>query len=205
MHKRSLVALTLLTIVLAAVLLPSTVSAQTDTTSKQAFGHINLSAGLIYNNGDVKPAARIGVAVLDGRAKAFLDSAWANILEKTPPKKQKHLKAFADNDPMRSALNVFYGMLDESSYDKTSAETSDRWRVRLLRTSIRWGTTGFDGKVVLDSIPPGSYFVFAEITTTHTSAFAGRVMTLDDPHFWFVPITVVVGAQELVLDNDSLW
>jgi len=167
-------------------------------TEEQTFGRINVSAGIIYTNGDVKPAARIAMYLLDERARGYLERVGNAI----PPKDLKRLR-FGGTEPAGWALSGFRQCVRFERYNKKDAACAETVRESLLSCAIAATRTGFDGKAVLDSLPPAKYYVFAEITTQKVNRISGRFM--DDPHFWFASVVVRGGPQELVLDNNSLW
>jgi hypothetical protein len=149
-------------------------------------GKIELEAGLIFNNGDVKPV---------GRATFY-------VLKENPEKivlTQEHLDMY--NQDLSS---LGFGS-EKQSLDKWSmygavlymdGRLTPTYAVAvknaLDKASVASSSTGFDGKATLEDIPVGDYYLF------------GYYKIGKETTYWNVPVSVKAGTNKVILDNNNM-
>lgn len=146
-------------------------------------GSVDLEAGLVFNSGDVKPV---------GRATFYLLKEDASKIVLT----QSHLDAhnvdigrFGRTETLDKWSMYGAVLYMDGSLSPTFALAAKK---ALDAASVGQTTTGFDGKATFQNVPVGDYFLFGYYKF-------GKQTT-----YWSLPVTVKVGANKVVLDNDNM-
>lgn len=160
-------------------------------------------------SGDSKPMARLSVWLLSGDISDTLEATNARLLQEADlsrlkPFQREHFDVYTRHTS--PYISYVKGMSLGADFLKQELQQPDVFGYEPLLEDgctragrafvnshlVKEGVTGFDGKVSLAGIVPGRYFLHA---FTH----------LGDEHLvWSVPVEVVAGAQQVMLENANL-
>jgi hypothetical protein len=153
-------------------------------TTIKAKGTIELEAGLLFNSGDTKPVVR----------------ATFYLLKENPEKivvTQENLDIYNKDRAGSSIIGretlSGFGLLGAAlAMDGQLAPNFAIAAKKSLQTSsTASGTTGFDGKATMTSVPTGDYYLFGYYR------FGGQTI------YWNIPVSVKTGVNKIVLDNNN--
>lgn len=142
---------------------------------------LSVEAGLIYKSGDVKPAARVKLYLLDDDLGSILHAANIPLpksfgaSEKSPQQQMIYVYAFA----------VKFRDLPEFAafYDKAAKE--------IEKHAIASNSTDFSGKAAFESLPPKTYYLMG-------GSQAGQSVVV-----WNLKIELKNGKNSVTLDNNN--
>lgn len=139
---------------------------------------LSIEAALIYQSGDVKPAARTAFYLLDESPLDILTAA-----------KVQPVQGVGDSNPQtRILFNL--ARLQSARCDDCPRFAADVQKAIAPHT-VKAIATGFDGKGVFDSVKPGTYHLYGSWSVGENSVL------------WISKIELKVGATNIKLDQNN--
>jgi hypothetical protein len=152
-------------------------------TTIKANGTVELEAGLLFNSGDTKPVARATFYLLkENPEKIILTQENVDLYNKDTSK-------YSIRPETLSEWSMYGAALSMDGYASPSFAIAAKKSLEASSTAS--GTTGFDGKATLTSVPTGDYYLFGYYRF-------GKQTT-----YWNIPVSVKTGVNKIVLDNNN--
>jgi hypothetical protein len=148
-------------------------------------GKIDIEAGVVFKNGDVKPVARTVFYLLkDNAEKVILTQEHLNLFN------QEQVRKFASSKPKTLGQ---WSMYEAVLYmdGRITPNFAVAAKKSLESSKITSTTTGFDGKATLEEVDAGDYYLFGYYQASDTT-------------YWNIPVSVKAGTNKVILSNDNM-
>jgi hypothetical protein len=153
-------------------------------------GNLNLEAGLVFKNGDVKPVARVEFLLLRNHPEDLI--------------RTRKLHPIYESDVSQHKLYSGERMFKPTTFDEWTFRSAalavkatfapnffQAAANALAGSTVASSITGFDGKTTFENVPVGDYFIF------------GRYQVDERAAMWGLPVTIKVGTNKMILDNHN--
>ncbi|MBX7171354.1 MAG: hypothetical protein K1X72_10375 [Pyrinomonadaceae bacterium] len=167
---------------------------ESNNSNTKQLGRIEIEAGLVFKNGDIKPVSRLNLLLLKQNPRTFIlteenfNLYYQDKIDTAPSpgfrelyKKETKFNSWT----LFEAVTFADGSIQTKPY---ATAVKAAFAVNTVATI----TTGFDGKGIFEGIPIGNYFIFAYYQVGNESVI------------WSIPININSGTNKLILDNNNI-
>ena len=161
---------------------PSKTSASVKTSASQT-GNLAVEAGLVFQNGDVKPAARVTFNLLDDDLETILKNSGINLVTSSGASSSSNLNNVQNLATLHYRARISYN----GKPPEALVAAQDEIKKHIIATI----TTDFSGKGEFSSVKAGKYFLM------------GVGGTEKQVVIWNIPVEIKNGKQSITLDQEN--